>query len=591
MPTADFTIEIDLIKTEIADSLGDSLYSAKDLVYVSKAIESLTNASNTLGSFASPIYVGENAKTFEDSGDLTDPVAVFSIAGGEASFAQIAFRNETDTSSTDIIAYMDNGDDSYGWVSLGITGSDFDDQTFGITGPGDAYIFHETKDSNYDGNLVFATGAAGAENKIIFAAGGFDSGTTQMEITPGVNVHIEIPTASTSPSTGALTVVGGVGIQGDVNIAGNITFGGEGTSLETNNLAVQDPLIYVGSGNIGDAVDLGLIAEYGKALAEPLSASVTNKELTDDVATLTTSEEHDFSVGDIVVVGGIDETFNGTFIITAVTSDTFSYIKDANNVSPTAVSPAGTAGVSAQKKYAGVVRDASDGIIKAFKDAPSKPTNTVNFSEEGLTYASLKVDGIDANSAVFTNITIGQVDQTEIAHLNNVSSNIQTQLNAKAPSSSPSFSGTVVLPSTTSIGDVDATEIGYLNGVTSNLQTQLDAKLASATAASTYAPLTQTVATPTFAANTYTLQATDKDKILLASNGATTGNINVPSEIFAVGSVLTIVQTGTGQLTLSAQGTTLNSQDSKLKLNGQYASCQLICTATNTFLVIGNLVA
>lgn len=38
----------------------------------------------------------------------------------------------------------------------------------------------------------------------------------------------------------------------------------------------------------------------------------------------------------------------------------------------------------------------------------------------------------------------------------------------------PTFTGTVVLPSTTSIGDVTSTEIGYLDGVTSLIQTQLD---------------------------------------------------------------------------------------------------------------------
>ena len=53
---------------------------------------------------------------------------------------------------------------------------------------------------------------------------------------------IEIPTQSTSPTTGALTVVGGVGIQGNVNIQGNIVFGGTGTQVGTANLAVEAPL-------------------------------------------------------------------------------------------------------------------------------------------------------------------------------------------------------------------------------------------------------------------------------------------------------------------------------------------------------------
>ena len=50
----------------------------------------------------------------------------------------------------------------------------------------------------------------------------------------------------------------------------------------------------------------------------------------------------------------------------------------------------------------------------------------------------------------------------------------------KAPSDSPTFTGTVVLPSTTSIGNVSATEISYVDGVTSAIQTQLNAKAPTA---------------------------------------------------------------------------------------------------------------
>jgi len=45
---------------------------------------------------------------------------------------------------------------------------------------------------------------------------------------------------------------------------------------------------------------------------------------------------------------------------------------------------------------------------------------------------------------------------------------------SKAPEASPTFTGTVVLPATTSIGDVSNIEIGYLDGVTKNIQTELN---------------------------------------------------------------------------------------------------------------------
>lgn len=76
--------------------------------------------------------------------------------------------------------------------------------------------------------------------------------------------------------------------------------------------------------------------------------------------------------------------------------------------------------------------------------------------------------------------SIGNVSDAELGRLDGVTSNVQTQLTAldvkadtKAPIASPTFTGTVVLPSSTSIGNVSATEIGYLDGVTSSIQQQI----------------------------------------------------------------------------------------------------------------------
>jgi hypothetical protein len=135
-------------------------------------------------------------------------------------------------------------------------------------------------------------------------------------------------------------------------------------------------------------------------------------------------------------------------------------------------------------------------------------------TSEALSIAISDVStGILADSEFTGNIvlpsttSIGSVTGTEISYLDGVTSAIQTQLNdiesdatyayntvtthetSKADVASPTFSGNVVLPTTTNIGDVSAAEILALNGVTGSIQTQLDAKLASATAATTYAPI------------------------------------------------------------------------------------------------------
>ena len=90
--------------------------------------------------------------------------------------------------------------------------------------------------------------------------------------------------------------------------------------------------------------------------------------------------------------------------------------------------------------------------------------------------------------------TIGDVTSAQINYLNGVTSDIQTQIDTKAPINGPTFSGTVVLPTSTSIGDVSSDEIGYLNGVTSGIQGQLNNKADEATVSTTYAPINS----PTF---------------------------------------------------------------------------------------------
>lgn len=69
-----------------------------------------------------------------------------------------------------------------------------------------------------------------------------------------------------------------------------------------------------------------------------ITATVTNKALTSNVATITTSSAHGLSVGNSVTVSGVDATFNGTYTLTAVTSTTLSYARTAANVTSTASS-------------------------------------------------------------------------------------------------------------------------------------------------------------------------------------------------------------------------------------------------------------
>jgi hypothetical protein len=74
-----------------------------------------------------------------------------------------------------------------------------------------------------------------------------------------------------------------------------------------------------------------------------ITVSITNKALTSNVATLTTSAAHGLCIGMQIVITGVDATFNGEYRITSVpTTTTFTYAKTAADVPSAAVSPAGT---------------------------------------------------------------------------------------------------------------------------------------------------------------------------------------------------------------------------------------------------------
>ena len=74
-----------------------------------------------------------------------------------------------------------------------------------------------------------------------------------------------------------------------------------------------------------------------------ITVSISNKALTSNVATLTTTAAHGLSTGMQITISGVDATFNGSYRITSVpTSTTFTYAKTATNVTSTPVSPVGT---------------------------------------------------------------------------------------------------------------------------------------------------------------------------------------------------------------------------------------------------------
>jgi hypothetical protein len=76
--------------------------------------------------------------------------------------------------------------------------------------------------------------------------------------------------------------------------------------------------------------------------------NVTKKSLTSNVATLTLEgpQGHGFTTGESVVVAGVDTTFNGTYTLTGVTTNTISYAKTAADVTESTLSAGASASTS-----------------------------------------------------------------------------------------------------------------------------------------------------------------------------------------------------------------------------------------------------
>lgn len=142
-------------------------------------------------------------------------------------------------------------------------------------------------------------------------------------------------------------------------------------SSETGSLKLTGT-INANSGNFTNQVYVGQAAT---------TFYVFRKKLVSNVATLSTTEAHSFSVGDIVTVEGVDSTFNGTYPVKATpTALTFTYDKTASAVTEIDLVEYGY--VSSDSSVDGTIKVgvAATGITI---DGTGDPTTSAIYSGEG----------------------------------------------------------------------------------------------------------------------------------------------------------------------------------------------------------------
>ena len=113
----------------------------------------------------------------------------------------------------------------------------------------------------------FSFSVAGATPVIMSANGAMTSNTLT-----AATVTVSSTTQSTSTSTGALVINGGLGVgkdsffNGNLTVSGNLFVNGNTTVLNSNNLSINDSLIYLADDNPADTLDIGFVSAFTSAV-------------------------------------------------------------------------------------------------------------------------------------------------------------------------------------------------------------------------------------------------------------------------------------------------------------------------------------
>ena len=139
-----------------------------------------------------------------------------------------------------------------------------------------------------------------------------------------------------------------------------------------------------------------------------VGGTITNKQLTSNVATLTTASAHGLVTGDSVWVEGVDATFNSTtstYTITSATTTTFSYSKTAGDVASTAVTSSTALAVVVGNTYieSATEKAASGYLTTGFiRYNTLEPKNFKRLLGRGdFTYGSMTLETVDADNVEY----------------------------------------------------------------------------------------------------------------------------------------------------------------------------------------------
>jgi len=332
----------------------------------------------------------------------------------------------------------------------------------------------------------------------------------------------------------------------DLTVSGNLTVSGTTTSINTETLTVDDNIVVLNNNVTGSPTEnAGIEVERGTSANVSVRWNETNDkwEATNDgsvYGNIVTSADSGTVTSTMIADGTI---VNGDINASAAIDDTkLGTISSAGKVSNSA-----TTATDANTANAIVARDASGnftaGTISAALTGNASTATTLATARNiagqsfngsaNISIAPTDLTGVTSTAAEINILDGATLTTTELNYVDGVTSAIQTQLDAKAPLNSPTFTGTVsgISPTMVGLGNVNNTSDAN-KPISTATQTALDLKapLASPTFTGTPSlPTGTTAVTQTLGNNTTAVATTEFIQTALANFGGMTVSDTAPS--------------------------------------------------------------
>jgi len=451
---------------------------------------------------------------------LTHPLIVATTTANTYTQIQIQNQSTGGAASSDFIATADDGTDTTRYIDMGINGSGWNQSTWTISGPRDGYLYTSGV------NLTIGTDTVGKTLKI--HTGGLLAACV-------VATFNDAGTVSSSSSTGALVLTGGLGVSGAINggstlgLVGNATVAG----LAVNNTATIGGTLGV-TGNVngsgltlsGSMVSTGPAQHIGGLQATPIgNASASTGQFTTVSATgnitgaALTSNGSVTAVTTLSALGGIQNTPIGN--VTPSTAQ-FTTVSASGNITGAAlISNASITAVTTLSALGGIQNTPIGNVT---------PSSAIFTTESVSGNSTINALTVNASATVGTTLrAAGGIQNTPIGNVTTNSGAFTTIQAATFGNSGAVFTGTTYTASGSFNGPLNGT-LGSAGGNTAIVSTLS--------------------ATSNVTVNALTVNASATIGTTLGVTGnATVGNILASGFYFANGTPLTTSAGGTnGQL-------------------------------------------